>query len=124
MSAKTDKAAKAKVAAAKAAEAKRRKAATKAGGSRARSKKGGPVKAGRRAGAGRLHPGELDGLVLGYMGEHSGELPLTPGSVAKGIKRSSGAVANCLERLADADAVVRAGSKPRSYRLPEADGAS
>jgi hypothetical protein len=123
MSAKTDKAAKAK-AAAKPAGAKRKKPPTQAGGSRTRSKKGGPDKAGRRSRAGRLRPGELDGLVLGYMGEHSGELPLTPGSVAKGIKRSSGAVANCLERLADTDTVVRAGSKPRSYRLPETDGAS
>jgi hypothetical protein len=114
MSAKTDKAAK----------AKRKRPATKAGGPRPRSKKGASAKAGGRTRAGRLRPGELDGLVLGYMGEHSGDLPLTPGSVAKGIKRSSGAVANCLERLAGADTVVRAGSKPRSYRLPEADGAS
>lgn len=39
----------------------------------------------------RLRPGQLDGLVLGYMKRQDGELPITAAKVARGIKRSSGA---------------------------------
>ena len=56
----------------------------------ARRKAGGQRKSDKR-----LRPGQLDGLVLGYMKKHRGELPLTPTKVAQGIKRSSGAVGNC-----------------------------
>ncbi len=67
---------------------------------------------------GRLRPGELDGLVLGYMRKHKKELPLTASAVAKGIDRSSGAVANCLARLAKKEEEVRqAKRKPRAYDL-------
>ena len=79
--------------------------------------KGGGGKPARAAGAPRLRPGQLDGLVLSYMREHKDELPLGPGAVAKGIERSSGAVGNCLERLAKAKGVRRAGRKPRTYDL-------
>lgn len=48
---------------------------------------------------GRLGPGELDGLVLGYMRKHKEDSPHTPSAISKAIKRSSGAVANCLDRL-------------------------
>lgn len=67
----------------------------------------------------RLRPGELDGLVIAHMGEHGEALPLGPGAIAKGIGRSSGAVGNCLERLAKADSspVRRATEKPRTYDL-------
>lgn len=65
----------------------------------------------------RLRPGQLDGLVLGYMKKHEGELPITATKVARGIKRSSGAVGNCLERLAKAKKVRRVGKKPRRYDL-------
>ena len=47
----------------------------------------------------RLRPGELDGLVLSYLSKHEKDGPLTASAVAKGIERS-GAVANCLRRLA------------------------
>jgi hypothetical protein len=67
----------------------------------------------------RLRPGQLDGLVLGYMKKHEGELPITATKVARGIKRSSGAVGNCLERLAKAKKVRRVGKKPRRYDLTE-----
>lgn len=67
----------------------------------------------------RLRPGELDGLVLGYMKKHKGELPITATKVARGIKRSSGAVGNCLERLAKAKKVRRIGKKPRRYDLAD-----
>jgi hypothetical protein len=51
-----------------------------------------------KAPEGRLRPGELDGLVLGYLSEHKEGGPLTPSAIAKGLERSSGAVANCLAR--------------------------
>lgn len=67
----------------------------------------------------RLRPGQLDRLVLGYMKKHKGELPITATKVARGIKRSSGAVGNCLERLAKTKKVRRAGNKPRRYDLAD-----
>jgi hypothetical protein len=60
----------------------------------ARGKTGGGGAPGRR-----LRPGQLDGLVLAYMKRHKAKLPLSPTAVAHGIKRSSGAVGNCLGRL-------------------------
>lgn len=68
----------------------------------------------------RLRPGELDGLVLGYMRKHEEEWPLTASAIGKGIKRSSGAVANCLARLAKAKQVRRAKRKPVAYDLKTA----
>ena len=65
----------------------------------------------------RLRPGQLDGLVLGYMKKHKTELPLTPTKVAQGIKRSSGAVGNCLGRLEQAEKVRLVDKKPRRYDL-------
>lgn len=65
----------------------------------------------------RLRPGALDGLVLSYMGGHEAELPLTATAIGKGIGRSSGAVANCLERLAKADQARLATKTPRAYDL-------
>ena len=65
----------------------------------------------------RLRPGQLDGLVLGYMEKHKSEMPITATKVASGIKRSSGAVGNCLERLAKTKKVRRVGKKPRRYDL-------
>jgi hypothetical protein len=63
----------------------------------------------------RLRAGGLDPLVLGYLRKHEADGPLTAGAVAKGIKRSSGAVANCLARLAEAEKVRQAKKKPRAY---------
>lgn len=65
----------------------------------------------------RLRPSQLDGLVLGYMKKHKGELPITATKVAQGIKRSSGAVGNCLGRLEKEKKVRLAGKKPRRYDL-------
>ncbi|MGN6663936.1 MAG: hypothetical protein ACTHK6_07020 [Solirubrobacterales bacterium] len=65
----------------------------------------------------RLRPGQLDGLVLGYMKKHRGELPITATKVAQGIKRSSGAVGNCLGRLEKEKKVRLVGKKPRRYDL-------
>jgi hypothetical protein len=85
-----------------------------------RPAKGAHRKPKRRSGAAggrRLRPGELDDLVLSYMRAHQGDLPLGPGTVAREIGRSSGAVGNCLERLAKAKGVRRAGRRPRTYDL-------
>lgn len=69
---------------------------------------------------GRLRPGELDGLVLDYMHKHKEDLPLTATAIAKGIGRSSGAVANCLARLAKRKDLRQARPRPRAYALPHA----
>jgi hypothetical protein len=71
---------------------------------------------------GRLRPGELDGLVVTYMKKHEGDLPLTASAIAKGIGRSSGAVANCLARMAKQKKVRQAKRKPRAYALPKGEG--
>jgi hypothetical protein len=86
-------------------------AGKRAGGKRARSSRG--------AKGGRLGPGELDKLVLGYMRRRKNDAPHSPSAVAKGIKRSSGAVANCLGRLAAAEKVRLTAKKPRRYELSD-----
>jgi hypothetical protein len=68
----------------------------------------------------RLRPGELDGLVLAYMRKHEEDGPLTASAIGKGIGRSSGAVANCLVRLAKAKKVRQAKKRPRAYIIKEA----
>ena len=68
----------------------------------------------------RLRPGELDGLVLAYMRKHKKDGPLTASAIGKGIERSSGAVANCLGRLAKKKEVRQAKRKPRAYVLKAA----
>ena len=67
--------------------------------------------------SGRLGPGELDKLVLSYMRGHKKNAPHTPSAVAKGIKRSSGAVANCLGRQEKQKKVRLVKPKPREYEL-------
>lgn len=63
----------------------------------------------------RLRPGELDGQVLAYMRKHRDDDPLTASAIGKGIGRSSGAIANCLARLAKEKKVRQAKRKPRAY---------
>jgi DNA-binding transcriptional ArsR family regulator len=63
----------------------------------------------------RLRPGELDGLVLAYMNKHAKGKPLGPTAVANGLERSSGAVGNCLARLAHTGKVRQTGERPRRY---------
>lgn len=63
----------------------------------------------------RLRPGELDGLVLSYIADHRDEAPFGPTAVARALRRSSGAVGNCLERLSGHGEVSRVGEKPRRY---------
>lgn len=65
----------------------------------------------------RLSPGALDGLVVGYMKRNRSKLPVTAGVVGRGIKRSPGAIANCLERLEKAGKVKLTNKMPRKYDL-------
>jgi hypothetical protein len=88
----------------------------KGNGSGAKGQDGGKPKAVAKT-AKRLRPGELDGLVLSYMCKNEKDLPVTPGTVAKAIGRSSGAVGNCLERLAKAKKARLAKKAPRAYDL-------
>ncbi len=82
-----------------------------------RKRGGGKATKRSRAEGRRLGPGELDKLVLGYMRRHKNDAPHSPSAVARGIERSSGAVANCLDRLAAAEKVRLAAKKPRRYEL-------
>lgn len=63
----------------------------------------------------RLRPGQLDGLVLAYMRKHKKDGPLTASAIGNGIGRSSGAVANCLARLAKEKKARQAIKSPRAY---------
>jgi hypothetical protein len=65
----------------------------------------------------RLSPGGLDGLVVDFMKKKRDRLPATAGTVGRGIKRSSGAVSNCLGRLEKAGEVRVTNKKPRKYDL-------
>lgn len=65
----------------------------------------------------RLGPGELDKLVLGYMRRHKKDAPHTASAIGKAIKRSSGAVANCLGRQEKQKKVRLVKPKPREYEL-------
>jgi len=76
--------------------------------------------ASKRSKSGRLGPGELDKLILAYMRKHTGDAPHTASAVGRSIKRSSGAVANCLARLEKQGKARLAKPKPRSYELVEA----
>lgn len=87
---------------------KKSKAAKAAGGAGGRGSPNGPK---------RLRPGQLDGLVLTFMHKNEKDLPMSPGTIAKGIGRSSGAVGNCLERLAKAKKARLAKKAPREYDL-------
>jgi len=102
------------------AKTKQRKAGQ--GAARSAPKAGAKAKstAGKAAGPGaraRLRPGELDGLVLSFMCKREKELPMSPSAIAKGIGRSSGAVGNCLDRLAKGKQARLASKSPRRYDL-------
>jgi hypothetical protein len=65
----------------------------------------------------RLKPGQLDGLVLGFLAENVDSAPHGPTTVARALARSSGAVQNSLARLAQAEQVRQVSDKPRRYSL-------
>jgi hypothetical protein len=96
---------------------------TKSNASKAKAKsasakpKPASTKSPNKDGGKRLSPGALDRLVIGYMKKNRGKLPVTAGTVGRGIKRSSGAVANCLARFEKAGKVKLTNKKPREYDL-------
>ncbi len=63
----------------------------------------------------RLKAFGLDPLVIDYLERNSDSGPHGPSAVAKALSRSSGAVANCLKRLADSKKIRRVGDKPLRY---------
>lgn len=68
-------------------------------------------------GARKLRGGELRGQVEDALRERP-ELEFSPVQIANKLGgRSSGAVANCLERLTDAGVAERTSDKPKRYRL-------
>lgn len=66
----------------------------------------------------RLRPGQLNRLVLAYLTDHPDQAPHSPTTVARALGRSSGAVANCLARLATSGQLRQTSMKPRRYDLP------
>lgn len=63
----------------------------------------------------RLGKGELRSLVLGHVRARPGQ-EMTPGTIAKALGRSPGAVANALVHLASGNEVVEMPGAPRRYR--------
>ncbi len=55
--------------------------------------------------------------MLDYLKKNADSGPHGPGAVAKALERSSGAVGNCLVRLAEAKKVRQVSDKPRRYSL-------
>jgi hypothetical protein len=76
----------------------------------------GPASANEPEG-GKLKPGGLDPLVLGYLKDNADSGPHGPTQVAKALQRSSGAVGNCLVRLTDEKKVKLVTEKPRRYSI-------
>lgn len=66
----------------------------------------------------RLTSGALGELVAKHMKAHAGE-DQSPTQVAKALGRSSGAVANALDRLKVDGVVKRTSDKPRRYTAPK-----
>jgi hypothetical protein len=63
----------------------------------------------------RLRPGQLDALVLDFVNAHGRDVSLGATAIAKGLGRSTGAVGNCLARLAAAGQVWQVSERPRRY---------
>jgi predicted transcriptional regulator len=75
-----------------------------------------PVAAsGRREKSERLAPGALRGMVEDYLRDNSGEF--SPNAIGKALDRSSGAVHNALEKLAESGYAMRTSDKPKKYSL-------
>jgi hypothetical protein len=66
---------------------------------------------------GKLKPGGLDPLVLGYLEANADSGPHGPTHVARALQRSSGAVGNCLVRLTGEKKVKLVTEKPRRYSI-------
>jgi hypothetical protein len=90
----------------------------KAGEGKASDPKSGEGAASAREPAGgKLKPGGLDPLVLGYLEDNADSGPHGPTQVAKALQRSSGAVGNCLARLTEEKKAKLVTEKPRRYSI-------
>ena len=69
----------------------------------------------------RLAPGALRGMVEDYLREYAGEA-ISPNGIGKALTRSSGAVANALEKLVADGYAVRVNEKPRRYSITDTGG--
>jgi DNA-binding MarR family transcriptional regulator len=69
----------------------------------------------------RLRPGALREMVIEYLRERPGE-DFTPTALGKALERSSGAIANALDKLVSDATVTRTSDKPRRYRLTGQSG--
>jgi DNA-binding IclR family transcriptional regulator len=78
---------------------------------------GRPTEGQASSSSGHLAKGELASLILGYLAAHPEDLG--PSAVGKELERSSGAVANALERLVASGQVRLVSEKPRRYRLAQ-----
>ena len=72
---------------------------------------------------GKLRMGQLRGMVAAYLAARSGEV-LTPGTIAKALDRSSGAVGNALTALAASGAAEVASERPMAYRATSTTAAA
>lgn len=68
----------------------------------------------------RLAPGALHGMVEDYLREHPEEVG--PTTIGRALSRSTGAVANALERLVTTGYAVRTKDHPKRYALAAAEG--
>lgn len=67
----------------------------------------------------RLAAGQLRGMVEEYLAEHPG--PHGPVEIGHALRRSSGAIANALERLVETGWAERNSERPKRYRFADAD---
>src|SRR6266566_3313836 len=76
----------------------------------------------RTTATGRLGNGELRRQVAAYLDEHPG--PHTPGTIAKALDRSAGAVGNALKTLAEREQAELTPGTPARYRATPATKAA
>jgi nitric oxide reductase NorQ protein len=76
----------------------------------------------RTTATGRLGNGELRRQVAAYLDENPG--PHTPGTIAKALERSAGAVGNALKTLADRGEAELESGKPAQYQATPATTAA
>jgi hypothetical protein len=67
----------------------------------------------------RLGAGQLRGLVEEFLAEHPGTHG--PVEIGHALRRSSGAIANALERLVDTGWAERTNDRPKRYRFADGD---
>ncbi len=74
-----------------------------------------PAEATAAGASGRLRPGALRDMVIDYLRQRPNQ-EFSPSAIGKALERSSGAVANSLEKLTSDGVVKQTNEKPRRYR--------